>query len=70
MLKLRESTNLSDNFFLLAMGPCFDVRCYDGCIVGGLRFHTVELDSRRTAQNSGVMVIGESDASGAGDNNF
>ena len=70
MLKLRESANLSDNFFLLAMGPCFDVRCYNGCIVGGLRFHTVELDSRRTTQNSRVMVIGESDASGTGDNNF
>ncbi|KAA0058444.1 CACTA en-spm transposon protein [Cucumis melo var. makuwa] len=34
------------------------------------KFHTVELDFRRTTQNSGVMVIGESDASGSGDNNF
>ena len=29
-----------------------------------------ELDTRRTTQNSGLMVIGESDASGSGDNNF
>ncbi|KAA0063200.1 uncharacterized protein E5676_scaffold2774G00080 [Cucumis melo var. makuwa] len=70
VLKLRESANLSDNFFSLAKGPSFDVRCYNGCIVGGLRFHTVELDSQRTTQNSGVMVIGESDARGSGDNNF
>ncbi|KAA0035844.1 CACTA en-spm transposon protein [Cucumis melo var. makuwa] len=70
VLELRKSANLSNDFFSLAMGPSFDIRCYNGCIVGGLRFHTVELDSRRTTQNSGVMVIGESDASGSGDNNF
>ncbi|KAA0046643.1 hypothetical protein E5676_scaffold411G001130 [Cucumis melo var. makuwa] len=70
VLELRQSANLSDDFFSLAMGPSFDVRCYNGCIVGGIRFHTIELDSRRTTQNSGIMVIGESDASGTGDNNF
>ncbi|KAA0051953.1 CACTA en-spm transposon protein [Cucumis melo var. makuwa] len=70
VLELRESANLSNDFFSLAMGPSFDVRCYNGCIVGGVRFHIVELDSRRTTQNSGVMVIGESDASGTDDNNF
>ena len=52
------------------MEPSFDIRCYNGCIVGGLRFHTLERDSRCTTQNSGVMVIGESDASESGDNNF
>ncbi|KAA0066656.1 CACTA en-spm transposon protein [Cucumis melo var. makuwa] len=52
------------------MGPSFDIHHYNGCIVCGLRFHTGELHSRRTTQNSGVMVIGESDASGSGDNNF
>ncbi|TYJ97551.1 uncharacterized protein E5676_scaffold85G00740 [Cucumis melo var. makuwa] len=70
MLELRESANLFDDFFSLAMGPSFDVRCYNGCIVSGLRFHTSKLDSRRTTQNSEVMVIGESDASGSGNNNF
>ncbi|KAA0048719.1 uncharacterized protein E5676_scaffold265G00200 [Cucumis melo var. makuwa] len=70
VLELRESANLSDDFFSFAMGPSFHVRCYNGCFVGGLRFHTFELDSRRTTQNSGVMVIGESDASGSGNNNF
>ncbi|TYK26074.1 uncharacterized protein E5676_scaffold1185G00310 [Cucumis melo var. makuwa] len=70
VLELRESRNLSDDFFSLAMGPSSDVRCYNGCIVGGVRFHTIKLDSRRTTQNSGIMVIGESDASGTSDNNF
>ncbi|TYK04755.1 uncharacterized protein E5676_scaffold68G00570 [Cucumis melo var. makuwa] len=70
VLELRQSANLSDDFFSLAMGPSFDVRCYNGCIVGGVRFHTIELDSRRTTQNSGIMVIGESDASETSDNNF
>ncbi|KAA0056494.1 CACTA en-spm transposon protein [Cucumis melo var. makuwa] len=70
VLELRESANLSNDFFSLAMGPSFDIRCYNGCIVDGVRFHTVELDSRRTTQNSGIMIIGESDASGTGDNDF
>ncbi|TYK15106.1 CACTA en-spm transposon protein [Cucumis melo var. makuwa] len=70
VLELRESANLSNDFFSLPMRPSFDVRCYNGCIVGGLRFYTIELDSQRTTQNSGVMVISESDVSGSGDNNF
>ncbi|KAA0056292.1 CACTA en-spm transposon protein [Cucumis melo var. makuwa] len=70
VLELRQSANLSDGFFSLVMGSSFDVRCYNGCIVGGVRFHTIELDSRRTTQNSGIMVVGESDASGTSDNNF
>ncbi|TYK03145.1 CACTA en-spm transposon protein [Cucumis melo var. makuwa] len=70
VLELRESANLSEDFFSLAMEASFDVHCYNGCIVGGLRFHTVELDSRHTTQNSGVMVFSESDASESGDNNF
>ncbi|TYK24037.1 CACTA en-spm transposon protein [Cucumis melo var. makuwa] len=70
VLKLRESVNLSDNFFSLAMGPSFDVHCYNRCIMGGLRFHTSELDSRRTTQNSELMVISENDASGNDDNNL
>ncbi|KAA0026099.1 CACTA en-spm transposon protein [Cucumis melo var. makuwa] len=47
-----------------------DVWCYNGCIVGGVRFYTLERDSWRTAKNSEVMVIGESNASGSGNNNF
>ena len=64
------SENLSHDFFSIAMGPSFDIHCYNGCIMGRLRFHTSKLDSRCTTQNSGLMVIGESDASESGDNNF
>ena len=70
MLELRESENLSQDFFSLTMGPSFNICCYNGCIVGVLRFHTSQLDSRCTTQNSGLIVIGESNASGSGDNNF
>lgn len=40
------------------MGSEPDVRSYSGYIVDGVRFHIVEHDSRRTTQNSGVMVVG------------
>ncbi|KAA0055453.1 CACTA en-spm transposon protein [Cucumis melo var. makuwa] len=33
VLELHQSANLSDDFFSLTMGPSFDVRCYNGCIV-------------------------------------
>ncbi|KAA0047849.1 CACTA en-spm transposon protein [Cucumis melo var. makuwa] len=67
---MRERENISHDFFSLAMGPSLDVRSYSGCIVRGVRFHTVEYDFRCTTQNSRVMVIGESSGSGSGDNNF
>ena len=70
VIELRESENLSRDFFSLAMGPLFDIHCYNWCIVGGLRFHTSKLNSQRTTQNNGLMVIDESDVSGSGDNNF
>ncbi|TYK09436.1 CACTA en-spm transposon protein [Cucumis melo var. makuwa] len=52
------------------MEPSLDVRRYNGCIIGGVQFYTLKYDSRCTTQNSGVIVIGESNASGSGDNNF
>ncbi|KAA0037908.1 CACTA en-spm transposon protein [Cucumis melo var. makuwa] len=39
------------------MGPSLDIRCYSGCIVGRVRFHMAECDSRRTTQNCGVMCF-------------
>ncbi|KAA0040564.1 uncharacterized protein E5676_scaffold98G00630 [Cucumis melo var. makuwa] len=70
VIELREFENLSHDFFSLAIGPSLNVHCYNGCIMGGLRFHMSERDSRHTTENSGLMVIGESDASGSGNNNF
>ena len=37
--------------------------------MGGVQFYTIDRDFRRTTQNSGVMVVGESSASGSDDNN-
>ena len=52
------------------MGPSLDIRCYHRCIVDGVKFYTTKRDFRCTTQNSGVMVIGESNVSGSDDNNF
>ncbi|KAA0062288.1 CACTA en-spm transposon protein [Cucumis melo var. makuwa] len=51
------------------MGPSLDVQCYNRCIFDGVRFHTLERDSQCTTKNNGVMVSGESNASGNGNNN-
>ncbi|KAA0050464.1 CACTA en-spm transposon protein [Cucumis melo var. makuwa] len=37
VLELRESANLSEDFFSLAMEASFDVHCYNGCIVGEVK---------------------------------
>ena len=44
--------------YALACGPNDCARSYSGCIANGVRFHTKDRDSRRTTQNSGVMVPG------------
>ena len=59
-----EFKSISD-FFSLAMRPSFDVRCYNRCIMGGLRFHMLQRDSWCITQNNGVMVI-----KGSSENNF
>ncbi|TYJ99937.1 uncharacterized protein E5676_scaffold701G00680 [Cucumis melo var. makuwa] len=43
VLELHESENLSYDYFSLMMGPSFDVRCYNGCIMGELKFHSQNL---------------------------
>lgn len=37
------------------------VKEYSGCIINGVRFHTRELDDRRTSQNSGLLAEGNYD---------
>ena len=65
-----ERENLSHNLLSLTMRPSLDVRSYSGCIVGGVWFHMIEHDSKRTTQNSGVMIVSENSDSGSTDNNF
>ena len=62
------SSNLSQDFFSLAIEPSLEVRSYSGCVIGGVHFHTFERDSRHTTQNSGVVVVDE--GSEGADNNF
>ena len=67
--EMRENSNISQDLFSLAMGPSLNVHSYSGCIIGGVRFHLLERDFRRTTQNSGVMVVGEGNGVDA-NNNF
>ena len=69
MAEMRENSNISQDLFSLAMGLSLVVRSYSGCIVNGVRFHMLERDSRRTTQNSGVMVI-EKGSGGSVNNSF
>ena len=53
-----EATN---ELYSLACGPDVRVIQYSGCIVNGVRFHTMDRDDRRTTQNSEVVVPREHD---------
>ncbi|TYK11871.1 hypothetical protein E5676_scaffold177G00210 [Cucumis melo var. makuwa] len=57
---------MSEKIFLKIL----EVRSQSGCIIGGIRFHTLEHDYQYTAQNSGVKVVGEGSGGGRADNNF
>lgn len=46
---------IDDDLFSLACGPDFRVKKYSSCIVNGVRFNTVDRDSNKKTQNSGVM---------------
>ncbi|KAA0068183.1 uncharacterized protein E6C27_scaffold238G001570 [Cucumis melo var. makuwa] len=48
---------ISDDLYALACGPNDFARSYSGCITNGVRFHTKDRDSRRTSQNSGVVLF-------------
>lgn len=58
-LRVEESPEATDELWSLANGPNLLVKEYSGCIINGIRFHTKELDDRRTSQNSGVLVRGD-----------
>ena len=42
----------------LALGPLRGVKCFNGYIANGFRFHTRDTEKKRVNQNSGVMVNG------------
>ncbi|XP_044969958.1 uncharacterized protein LOC123430118 [Hordeum vulgare subsp. vulgare] len=52
---------VDEDLFALACGPDRRVRKFPSCIVNGIRFSTVDHDSNKRTQNSGVMTEGEHD---------
>jgi hypothetical protein len=50
--------DVSGDLYALSCQPDLRVRIFSACIVGGVRFHTIERERNRRTQNSGVMVDG------------
>lgn len=62
MISLRNGGDeLIEGLYCLARGPDPRARRYNGCIVNGVRFHTVSREKNLKTQNSGVMVEGNHD---------
>ena len=58
---LRKNTNeemVDDDIFSLACGPNLRIKKYKSCIVNGVRFNTIDRDTNKKSQNSGVMSLG------------
>ena len=53
--------SVSDDLYALASGPDQWGLCYSGCVVNGVRFHTVFHERFRHTQNSGVVVLRDHD---------
>jgi len=49
---------INEELYALASLPDLRLRIFSGCIVDGVRYHTVDRESSRRTQNSGVMVEG------------
>ena len=63
MMRLRDEVGeeVDEDLFVLACGPDRRVQKFSSCIVNGIRFSTVDCDSNKRTQNSGVMTEGEHD---------
>ncbi|WVZ83966.1 hypothetical protein U9M48_031052 [Paspalum notatum var. saurae] len=53
---IREEVN--DGLYALASQPDLRVKVFSACLVGGIRFHTVDREKNRRTQNSEVMTEG------------
>ena len=51
-----KSPRVTEHIQWFAQSPNNVVRRFNGYIVGGVRFHTKERESKRKTQNSGVIV--------------
>ncbi|XP_045083551.2 uncharacterized protein [Aegilops tauschii subsp. strangulata] len=61
IMRLRDehSEEIDEDLFSLACEPNRRVRKYSSCIVNGIRYSTLDRDSNKRTQNSGVMAEGE-----------
>jgi Domain of unknown function (DUF4216) len=53
-----KEEGVTDELYALACGPDQRVNHYTSCIIGGMRFHTRELEMQRRTQNSGIATTG------------
>ena len=49
---------INEELYALPSQPDLRLRIFSGCIVDGVRYHTMDRESSRRTQNSGVMVEG------------
>ena len=63
MIRMQDEVGkeVDEDLFALACDPDRRVRKFSSCIVNGIRFSTVDHDSNKRTQNSGVMTEGEHD---------
>lgn len=54
-----EADESTVSLYALACGPDACVKSYTGIIVNGVRYRTIDYDSRKKCQNSSIMVNGE-----------
>ena len=50
-----DGKSVDDALYALAMGPNTQVRHYESCIVGDVRYKTLARDEGRKTQNSAIM---------------
>ncbi|KAG8375133.1 hypothetical protein BUALT_Bualt10G0068700 [Buddleja alternifolia] len=60
LLHHQKVVEATEELWALANGPFrLNTKCYSGCMVNEVRFHTKDRDTRRTTQNSGLVVEGQ-----------
>ncbi|CAN6222944.1 unnamed protein product [Urochloa humidicola] len=60
-LRYVEGKDVPDGLYALSCEPDLRIRIYSGCLVDGVRYHTLDREKNRRTQNSGVMAEGSHD---------
>ncbi|WVZ52650.1 hypothetical protein U9M48_003690 [Paspalum notatum var. saurae] len=56
--KVTKKKEIDDGLYALACQPDLRVKVFSACLVGGVRFYTIDREENRRTQNSGVMTEG------------